>query len=142
MFCKNCGEPIVSEQAVVCVKCGTAKGQGTNFCANCGRPVAPGATVCMNCGVTNTNTTTGDKSKLVAGLLAIFLGCFGVHNFYLGYTAKAVIQLVATIIGLLTSCLIVGYFVVLGISIWALVEGIMILCGKIDTDGKGNRLTE
>ena len=36
---------------------------------------------------------TGGKSKVAAGLLAIFLGAFGVHNFYLGYTGKAVAQL-------------------------------------------------
>ena len=29
------------------------------------------------------------KSKMAAGLLGIFLGAFGVHNFYLGYTTKA-----------------------------------------------------
>lgn len=30
----------------------------------------------------------GDKSKTTAGLLAIFLGCIGVHWFYLGRTGK------------------------------------------------------
>ncbi len=39
------------------------------------------------------------KSKLAAGLLGIFLGCFGVHNFYLGNTGKAVAQLLLTVIG-------------------------------------------
>ena len=28
------------------------------------------------------------KSKIAAGLLAFFTGCFGVHNFYLGYIGK------------------------------------------------------
>lgn len=35
--------------------------------------------------------------KLVAGLLGILLGGFGVHKFYLGYTKEGVIQLVITI---------------------------------------------
>ena len=39
-----------------------------------------------------------NKQKLVAGLLAIFLGCYGVHNFYLGYTKKAVMQSAADFI--------------------------------------------
>lgn len=37
------------------------------------------------------------KSKIVAGLLGLFLGTLGVHNFYLGYTGKAVAQLLLTL---------------------------------------------
>lgn len=142
MYCKNCGEQFVANEAVICVKCGTAKGQGVNYCANCGNPVNPGAVVCMNCGVSTATSVAapGAKSKVVAGLLGIFLGGFGVHNFYLGYTKKAVIQLVCTIVGILLSCVGIGVLVISGISIWGLIEGIMILCGKIDKDGKGNLL--
>lgn len=137
-FCKNCGEAYMTDEAVLCVKCGVAKGQGSNYCHSCGKPVAPEATVCLNCGVPHkTSAANGAKSKLAAGLLGIFLGCYGVHNFYLGYTAKAVTQLVLTIVGYLTSCIGVGVFLVLGIAIWTLVEGIMILAGKIDTDANG-----
>lgn len=39
------------------------------------------------------------KSKLAAGLLGIFLGGLGVHNFYLGNTGKAVAQLLLTLVG-------------------------------------------
>ncbi len=142
-FCKNCGEPYVTDEAVMCVKCGVSKGQGTNYCHNCGKPVAPGAEVCLNCGVANKKVANASsKSKIVAGLLGIFLGCFGVHNFYLGYTSKAVTQLVLTIVGMVLSCVVVGAFLVLGIEIWGLVEGIMILCGKIDVDGHGNALAD
>ena len=38
------------------------------------------------------------KSKAAAGLLGIFLGCFGFHNFYLGYTGRAVAQLLITLL--------------------------------------------
>lgn len=77
----------------VYIKCGVAKGQGNNYCHNCGKPLAPDAAVCLNCGVANKQAPAPDaKSKLVAGLLGIFLGTFGVHNFYLGYiTASSVI---------------------------------------------------
>ena len=79
-FCKNCGEPYMTDEAVMCVKCGVAKGQGNNYCHNCGKPLAPDAAVCLNCGVANKQAPAPDaKSKLVAGLLAIFLGTFGVH---------------------------------------------------------------
>lgn len=143
-FCKNCGEPYMTDEAVMCVKCGVAKGQGTNYCNNCGKPVAPGAAVCLNCGVATGggSAANGQKSKLVAGLLGIFLGSFGVHNFYLGYTGKAVTQLVLTIVGFILCCVFVGVFVVLGVSIWGLVEGIMLLTGKINTDGKGMPLCD
>jgi len=37
--------------------------------------------------------TEGADKKLIAGLLAILLGGFGVHKFILGYTKEGVIQL-------------------------------------------------
>ena len=43
------------------------------------------------------------QSKLAAGLLGIFLGGLGVHNFYLGNTGKAVAQLLLTLVGWILS---------------------------------------
>ncbi|MCD7835347.1 MAG: TM2 domain-containing protein [Lachnospiraceae bacterium] len=140
-YCKHCGQPYQTEEAVMCVKCGAPKGKGTNFCHNCGKAIDQNASVCMNCGVATSSVKPADaKSKIVAGLLGIFLGCFGVHNFYLGYTQKAVIQLVLTLVGLVLCCVGIGAFIVLGVEIWGLVEGIMILAGSINKDGKGNSL--
>lgn len=132
MYCKNCGAEFQTNEAVMCVKCGVQKGMGVNYCQNCGQTVQPGAEVCLNCGVSVRNQVAGAdaKSKMVAGLLGIFLGSFGIHNFYLGYTTKAVIQLVLTLV----SCGIAG--------IWGFIEGILILCGKINVDGKGNPLRD
>ena len=145
MFCRNCGNEM-NEYAVVCVRCGAAKGSGNSYCPNCGKETNPNAAFCLNCGcaLTNTNIVVGEnaKSKLVAGLLAIFLGGLGIHNFYLGYTSKAVTQLVLSLIGILLSCVFVGIFLTMGIWIWGLVEGIMILSGKINTDAQGNPLSE
>lgn len=127
MFCKNCGKEI-DANAAICVNCGFAKGTGEKFCANCGNEVDPAATVCLNCGhaieVKPNVDPALQKSKLVAGLLGILLGGLGVHNFYLGFTGKGVAQI------LLSFCFGVGY-------IWGLIEGIMILLGKIDKDAKG-----
>lgn len=143
MYCRNCGEEYTTDQAVVCVKCGTKKGVGTNYCSNCGQPTEPGSAVCLNCGVSLAQPPAEDaKSKLVAGLLGIFLGAFGVHNFYLGYTQKAVIQVVCSVVGIVLSCIGIGALIVLGIEIWGLVEGVMILTGKIDVDGNGQPLKE
>ena len=63
-----------------------------------------------------------DKNKIVAAVLAFFLGVFGVHNFYLGYTGKALFQLLGTFL----SCGMLA----LPIAIWAFVEGILILVAR------------
>ena len=140
MYCKNCGSEM-NENAVVCVRCGVAKGSGNTYCPNCGKVTNPNAAVCLNCGyaLTNTNIVVGEnaKSKLVAGLLAIFLGGLGIHNFYLGYNQKGVIQLLITLLG---SCLFFIGPIVTGI--WALIEAIFIFTGKINVDGNGNPLKD
>ena len=69
------------------------------------------------------------KSKIAAGVLGILLGAFGVHNFYLGYTGKAVAQLLVTLL----SC---GALSVVS-AVWGLIEGIMILTGSVAVDGQG-----
>jgi TM2 domain-containing membrane protein YozV len=72
------------------------------------------------------------KSKIVAGLLGIFLGGFGVHRFYLGFTKIGVIQIIVTIV----TC---------GIgSLWGFVEGILYLVGSDNyrTDATGRPLRE
>ena len=137
MFCKNCGNPM-DPNAAICVKCGCAKGTGANFCPNCGQPTVPGAYACTNCGfglaTAAAAPAVGAKSKLTAGLLGIFLGGLGVHNFYLGFTGKAVAQLLITAL----SCGTLGVVS----SVWGLIEGIMILAGKNTVDGKGNALKD
>lgn len=50
--------------------------------------------------------------------------------------------MVLSIVGILLCCVVVGVFIVMGVGILGLVEGIMILTGKIDTDGKGNPLAD
>ena len=60
------------------------------------------------------------KSRGIAALLAIFLGAFGIHYFYLGKTTPGVVFLVATLI----SCFILS--AVTGIV--ALIQGILMLC--------------
>lgn len=81
------------------------------------------------------------KSKVGAGLLGIFLGSLGVHNFYLGYTGKAVAQLLLTL--LLWWALGLGPLIA---GIWGLVEGILILCSQYGSpwhkDANGYELTE
>jgi len=65
-----------------------------------------------------------DKSKVVAGVLQLFLGGFGVGRFYTGHTGIALGQL----------------FTCGGCGIWALIDGIMLLAGNDATDAQGRVL--
>lgn len=111
------------------------------FCENCGAQLKEGADVCVSCGkaIKKVNVAGTGKSKVAAGLLALFFGTLGVHNFYLGYTGKAVAQLIITIIGWITMIIVIGWVLVSAVSIWALIEAIMIFSGSIK-DSKGNIL--
>lgn len=78
------------------------------------------------------------KSKMAAGLLGIFLGGLGIHNFYLGNTNRALIQLLVGVIGGAITCGLAS----IAMWIWGLVEGIQILSGTITTDAQGNPLVD
>ncbi len=102
------------------------------YCANCGKEINDTQDICLSCGV-KIDKNINAKSKVAAGLFGIFLGSFGVHNFYLGYTGKAVAQLLITVLscGILSP---ISY-------IWGLIEGIMILSGDVVKDANGNSLS-
>ncbi|MEV0673275.1 NINE protein [Mycobacterium sp. NPDC050441] len=72
-----------------------------------------------------TGEPLSDKSAVTAGLLQLFFGGFGVGRFYIGSTNIGAIQLGLTILGILTSILIVGIFIIIGVGIWALVDAVM-----------------
>lgn len=128
--------------AAICPNCGVAKGIGNNYCPNCGAHTMPGANACTNCGVMLVSpaqqqaqmAVAPSKSKMAAGLFGIFLGGLGVHNFYLGYTGKAVAQLLITVLTCGAGLVVSGT--------WGFIEGILILCGNINKDGKGNPLLD
>ena len=115
MFCRNCGKPI-DPNAAVCINCGFSNGTGDNYCPNCGNATNVGMTYCTMCGASLVNQRPM------------------VHNFYLGYTTKAVIQLVLTVATCGIGSIISG--------IWGFIEGILILTGSINTDGRGIPLKE
>ncbi len=72
------------------------------------------------------------KQWIVALLLAFFLGALGIHNFYLGYTTKGIIQLILTIT-------MIGAPIA---AIWAFIEFIMIIArsGSYAYDAQGQPL--
>ena len=65
------------------------------------------------------NLTEASNKKLAAGLLAIFLGSFGVHKFVLGYNTAGLIMLLVTVL----TCGIAGF--VMGVI--GIIEGIIYL---------------
>ena len=149
---------------MLCNKCGQEVSEGAKFCNNCGNPMDvdaaqntsqnnyqdPYQNNYPNPSFPNQNqyqnqyqNTYNDpyvapnpnaKSKTTAGILGILLGAFGIHNFYLGYTGKAIAQLLITVL----SC---GILAAVS-SIWGLVEGIQILTGSINVDGSGMPLKD
>ncbi|MCI7798763.1 MAG: TM2 domain-containing protein [Spirochaetia bacterium] len=104
------------------------------YCRACGKEIPEDSNFCPHCGssqikiVTNNirihSESESDKNRLVACLLAFFLGGLGVHRFYAGKIGTGIFQI------LLTCCFGIGY-------IWALIDFIMIVCGKFqDNEGK------
>ena len=114
MFCPKCGEK-VSEQDAFCGSCGySLKGQQAE----------------NNTAMYDMNVSSERKSRLVAGLLQIFLPGLAVGRFYLGYTQIAIIQILVSIV----TC---------GIgAIWPVIDGILIIVGKVPTDANGTPLRD
>ena len=105
-----------------------------SFCSSCGAIIKKEAEICPKCGVRQ-YAASGNvqqekyppgyqpKSNLTALLLCLFLGCLGVHRFYVGKTGTGILMLLT----------LGGFF------IWELIDFIMICCNKF-TDSKGYAL--
>ena len=104
------------------------------------------------------NLPMSDKSKVVAALLAFFLGTTGAHRYYLGYKKQGIIQtcgLLSVIIGsilyapamlgnniLLLFITIMFFFYGIGAGIWAFIDFICILTGKLTPQDGSYRLMQ
>ena len=64
------------------------------------------------------------KTRVIFVLLGIFLGIFGVHNFYAGYAKKGAMQLVATV--LIAFYAEIAAWLWLAVWLWAIVEICMV----------------
>jgi TM2 domain-containing membrane protein YozV len=109
--------------AVFCTKCGAQNEDYAQICAQCQaplpqiggyEPIQPPSPMYGGGQVQDWKQLGADK-KIVAGILAILVGGFGIHKFVLGYTTEGIIQIVVT-------------FVTCGIgSIVGIIEGIIYL---------------
>ena len=73
------------------------------FCSECGSIIKAKVEICPKCGVRQSApppapspgvVAANGRNKLVAALLAIFLGGLGIHKFYLGQTGWGILYLV------------------------------------------------
>jgi TM2 domain-containing membrane protein YozV len=78
-----------------------------------GAPFAPGAAY--------------PKSHVAAGLLALLLGSWGIHKFYLGYNTEGAILLGGTIVSFVLCIIVIGFFGLLAIGLVCFVEAILYL---------------
>lgn len=72
--------------------------------------------------------------KLIAGLLAIFIGALGIHKFYIGYNKSGIVMLLISIFGA-----ILFLIPTIIMSIIAFIEGIIYLT-KTDEEWEGEYL--
>lgn len=113
-FCHGCGQPL-AEGARFCASCGagvestalapraTAQAPYPQvphrpghdvFCRACGRPINAQAPVCPGCGAPQSGRAgEGEKSRVAAALLALLLGGFGIHKFYLARPFQGILYL-------------------------------------------------
>jgi len=74
----------------MCLKCGTQDPIGGDFCPRCGNRYGEQSNYVVN---GQSAVAADHKDRIVAALLALFLGGLGIHHFYLGNTVLGVIYL-------------------------------------------------
>ena len=100
------------------------------FCRDCGSEIHENAEICPKCGCRQKNLTSTNyhhiegsskHGRLCAALLCYFLGCIGVHRFYVGKIGTGIAMI----------------FTFGGFGIWAMIDLIMICCGNFrDSENK------
>lgn len=89
-----------------------------------------------------TGEPLSDKSKIVGGLLQLFLGWLGVGRFYIGSTGIGVAQLLLFFFGLLLTAVFgLGLILLFGLFVWHVVDGVLILVGNV-ADARGRKLRD
>lgn len=66
------------------------------------------------------------KSALVAYLLWFFVGSLGGHRFYLGRTGSAIALLSITVLSVLLTVILIGFFGFFVVGLWVLIDAFLI----------------
>jgi TM2 domain-containing membrane protein YozV len=120
VFCKSCGEKIKRE-AEICPKCGVRQFAAVEYRSSGG----PSKNEALN------------MEWLVLVLLCFFLGEFGIHQFYSGKKSKGILMAVICGVGIILCFIYVGWAILIGLWIWALVDFVKILTEKFtNAEGK------
>lgn len=91
------------------------------FCHACGKQIDARAEICPGCGVRQASARVGgEKSKIVAFILAWLFGTFGIHEFYLGKPGTGIAFIVVFILLLILT---------LGLLAW--IPGLIAFCQGI-----------
>ena len=98
------------------------------FCSNCGKEIDDKAVICIGCGVsTHHKNIVEGKSWLITLLLCIFVGCLGIHRFYIRKIGTGISQLILTL----------TFYGIIISGIWAIMDLVLIVIDKMVTkDGK------
>jgi TM2 domain-containing membrane protein YozV len=75
----------------------------------------------------NQTINNQDNKKILAGVLGILFGGLGVHKFVLGYNQEGIILAAVTLVGVITSCIVIGALFVWIPGVIGLIEGIIYL---------------
>ena len=108
-----------------CTKCGAVNDETAQYCVSCQAPLTPVSgyqpmqSVNQGSGAMTDWKALGADKKVLAGVLGIVVGAFGIHKFVLGYTTEGVIMLLITVL----SC---GILAIIP-SVIGIVEGIIYL---------------
>lgn len=79
-----------------CPKCGSQINDSDIFCASCGTKFEESVSAPVQ-----RDESVSPKSRFAATMLSAFLGCFGVHNFYLGRIGLGIPKIILFVVGMI-----------------------------------------